>query len=752
MPLPTLGSVFAAGLLAATAGSECTLGPWRGPELWTTTSTYAWRSPVRGRKVKARFSAPRGAGAGPGRLAVRYRLPGWQAVRVVRVGIVDEAGRFFHTRTRIIPPDQWVSARFDPDSIAAFMDNPAFPAATAPGLVSARIEIEGVPGPRAGFLLQSSGCEPAKGADYRTPNPAPRNLPPHQSGPYWAKKREEAKPRLPAFLENYRQGLVLQPGFADPVPYRTRLPEAVKASPSRSYRWHALDHVRMLLFAFDGSGEPELLDRARSAYEDWWRSFYLSPSRDKYVWYDHGVAERALVMLDLAAKEQARGAELRSLIDPLYKHLQLLAEPAFYLRHQPFFPHNHGLFQDITLVELARTLRRPSLIQLGVRRASAQLQHLVTPQGVLTENSTGYHKGILALCERTAETVRVEAPSLAEVCRRMEVFSRAMTYPDGTLPAWGDTTWTPNETRPSGPFPRPGDDVLDFAESGYLIRKGQHQGSAYQLFFGAPNRSITHKHQDHLSFTLWFDGLELLVDGGYYVGDQPRPREYARSVEAHNAVFLAGETYDIAPGRARLELRRGDVFAGEHRAYSKWEVTRSLRLEETWTHVRVEIDDAVGPKPAPLPPRPRKAGAREARAGFAVAARARAQEARALKTRAYVRFHLGDRVLVKASRPGVFELWPESASRPARLRTTGTEACRVIDGEAYPSFDRGITIPVIECRLGPDLRASTSLILPTRGSVLWLNVGTVGTMLVIGLTALGFAATQHRSRSTTPRA
>ena len=63
---------------------------------------------------------------------------------------------------------------------------------------------------------------------------------------------------------------------------------------------------------------------------------------------------------------------------------------------------------------------------------------------------------------------------------------------------------------------------------------------------GAAPRIGPHGHVDHLSFTLFADGVPWLIDsGGPYDRDHPL-REYFQSPEAHNSVIVEGHDDELA--------------------------------------------------------------------------------------------------------------------------------------------------------------------------------------------------------------
>jgi len=107
----------------------------------------------------------------------------------------------------------------------------------------------------------------------------------------------------------------------------------------------------------------------------------------------------------------------------------------------------------------------------------------------------------------------------------------------------------------------------------------------------------THKHEDNLSFTLFFDGLEWLIDPSFYSHEYSAPvPAYLRSASAHNALVLPKQEYSIDPGKTGLVgNEQGDsfVFRGQHDAYDNVQIKRKIKGEMDSLDFRV-TDRATG--------------------------------------------------------------------------------------------------------------------------------------------------------------
>jgi len=177
----------------------------------------------------------------------------------------------------------------------------------------------------------------------------------------------------------------------------------------------------------------------------------------------------------------------------------------------------------------------------------------------------------------------------------MDRVSKLMTYPGGRIPAIGDS---PREANSAAAAKRARAVQVEpafawFREAGYAVARGHHDGVAFQWVMTASSLTETHKHPDHLSMVLFFDGLEWLVDPSYYSHQYDEPvTQYLRGDAAHNALVVKGARYSIEPSLAELSARQaGSEFwvVGEHRAYSERRIKRWVhgRLDE----LRLEVQD-----------------------------------------------------------------------------------------------------------------------------------------------------------------
>ena len=144
---------------------------------------------------------------------------------------------------------------------------------------------------------------------------------------------------------------------------------------------------------------------------------------------------------------------------------------------------------------------------------------------------------------RLGEIIKSEVfgrSKLIEHCEKLrsktKTFFSAITLPDNSLPLIGDTG-----TKNKGFLRNTASDfeVFDYSKSGYVIAKGlSDSGEPFHFVFKNAHQSVYHRHDDDLSFHLYFNGTVVFADGGGYSSIERDPiRQFLRSTYAHNTVF-----------------------------------------------------------------------------------------------------------------------------------------------------------------------------------------------------------------------
>lgn len=381
-------------------------------------------------------------------------------------------------------------------------------------------------------------------------------------------------------------------------------PHAMHTNNTYRFSWHALHSVQMLVVYYVEKNEFSALAAAKGIMESWLdNSFYTIDNDKKYTWYDHGVAERLTGMVALWAigcSGLFDARFLRRLEYAIFKHMQLLESEAFYASHQPYRYHNHAWFQDIALIASAICFQHldaaEAWLEKGLERLKDQLANLIHRElgyAVFVENSIGYHQGVQRLVGFAGqlETLAGRGQNISTIANELDAWSQEFRYPDGRSPAQGDTFRQANpSSRADVVKPESwSKKTLRLPLAGYGVAKGGDCNCPWMFGLLGTNLNATHKHEDDLSFFLWLDGVEWLVDPSFmsheYKDEIPA---YLRSAKAHNMLHVEGVSYNYKPNPDRVTLSFdesvGDsqllAVIGRNRSCVGYEIVRDIRCNE----------------------------------------------------------------------------------------------------------------------------------------------------------------------------
>lgn len=268
------------------------------------------------------------------------------------------------------------------------------------------------------------------------------------------------------------------------------------------------------------------------------------------LWHDHATAFRLrhlvrwinfLVLNDLY-QDYISIEEQKTLLDLVQKHVEFLNLEENYSKHT-----NHGFDQMLIVYTVSLLWSNVNYLneagELAEKRLEEELDFAFTHQGVHVENSPGYQKFMLSRIELLTELKELGDNRLSkkafDLIERAKKFLEVITMPNGYIPMIGDTK---------------GDDkglqvqlsenieFYDYSESGYYIAKGlASDGKAVHLVFKCSHMSNYHRHDDDLSFHLFYDDEVIFGDGGLgFYQEKDERRIFLRSNQAHNTVFPLG--------------------------------------------------------------------------------------------------------------------------------------------------------------------------------------------------------------------
>lgn len=303
------------------------------------------------------------------------------------------------------------------------------------------------------------------------------------------------------------------------------------------------------------------------AFVDSWVKQYPTDSYRRYpnAYHQQGTAIRTFHLINFwnqykkspLNKDAAFSARVLRTIEG---HGEILTDAKFYRAR-----HNHGIFQDMALTDIAQTFPElePASVwnELATTRLTTQLDHSLSSDNVHLEHSPGYQVYTYEMLYRFNRWIEangfVTSPRLEAVKRMPETLVHLMK-PNRTLPLFGDTTGEPRTTSMISTlrdYPellyavtggaegvRPTERVKQLDTQYAVLREhwGENEpfADAVSLMMTAGFHNTAHKHQDDLSIDLYGFGRDFIVETGRY-GYTNRPeRDTAVRVKAHNTVNM----------------------------------------------------------------------------------------------------------------------------------------------------------------------------------------------------------------------
>ncbi len=265
------------------------------------------------------------------------------------------------------------------------------------------------------------------------------------------------------------------------------------------------------------------------------------------LWHDHATAFRLkhlvrwinfLVLNDLY-QDYISIEEQKTLLDLVQKHVEFLNLEENYSKHT-----NHGFDQMLIVYTVSLLWSNIEYLikagELAEKRLEEELDFAFTHQGVHVENSPGYQKFMLSRIELLTELKELGDDRLSkkafDLIERAKKFLEVITMPNGYIPMIGDTK---GDDKGLSSNLSEQIEFYDYSESGYYIAKGlASDGKAVHLVFKCAHMSNYHRHDDDLSFHLFYDDEVIFGDGGLgFYQEKDERRIFLRSSQAHNTVF-----------------------------------------------------------------------------------------------------------------------------------------------------------------------------------------------------------------------
>ena len=240
-------------------------------------------------------------------------------------------------------------------------------------------------------------------------------------------------------------------------------------------------------------------------------------------------------------------------MEPLSRHRQLLGDQGFLGFNQPILANNHVLYQLIAAATVGDgggiLVRDDAMVQFSATEYKRVLDMMLSSAGALHENSIGYHSGVLNLSQTADKVFRLllGQPNSRSRTGDMIDFLGNIAYPTGSVPANGDTYWERLKAV-SDQAIRDRSDVFVDEDGGYARLNWTANGATAQINVFATSHTTTHKHEDDATFTLWFNGHEVLTDPGFWPVNVRGGLKPGSLAHDHNAVVPQNSQHTRRPG------------------------------------------------------------------------------------------------------------------------------------------------------------------------------------------------------------
>jgi len=239
-----------------------------------------------------------------------------------------------------------------------------------------------------------------------------------------------------------------------------------------------------------------------------------------------------------------------------------------YLEQLKWDDKNHGLIQARAALNIAAAMplhdKAEMLQEFANRRITAASELLFSESGYVVEQATEYHFVSLSMMlEINSQLRSFNMPENGALKRKIEkalIIAPYLLYPDGTMPAIGDSSYGKNWSGYLKRFYQEyqqlipeledyfalGEQSLEklmiLHDEGLMIAKTLLSGEELsKVFFDVGKSPIVHGHYDNLNVVAMLNGQKLLVDSGGPFTYEKDNRELFWQNSAHNLIIVNGE-------------------------------------------------------------------------------------------------------------------------------------------------------------------------------------------------------------------
>jgi len=338
----------------------------------------------------------------------------------------------------------------------------------------------------------------------------------------------------------------------------------------------SLRMIGILTTAYEVEPNDKYLEKSIELLHSWndnYKKEDLLALREYKIWNDHATANRVINLIHFHSILKSSKKIDKATYDLIIEHLLLNGEWLF--DDKNYTAGNHAVMMDIALLYLSYALpkydRSVQWQKKALQRFSKIIDEEVTEEGVCVENSPQYHPFMMDLLKNFIQLQ--QNFNVSPLKRHIELLEKMKSYlvyvlkPDLRYPFQGDSYASENQFFFSKDYPDPRFDFIEskglkglrpskvdvvYYNAGYAILRDdwktglEYETSTYINFIaGFPSR--VHKHSDNLSFSLYANKENLLIDPGSWGYAKNDTVSYLKSTKAHNTFTINGNNYSNFP-------------------------------------------------------------------------------------------------------------------------------------------------------------------------------------------------------------
>ena len=383
-------------------------------------------------------------------------------------------------------------------------------------------------------------------------------------------------------------------------PYSTLFQQVFDDSPEENLLFiKGLDWLEALLRAYDETHESQYKNECLEAIQAFF--LYLGSDIESQLKLpssvEHGYATRSFVL----SRVLQAGYDIAELKPKIFSLLAQHAEWLSDLKNRRL--NNHDVMTNRALLHLSLLMSEDARSPLWRRTALERLEELFSlnfdTDGMTNENTPSYHQFNINLFAEVCDYIEhygIECrltQKAKPVLEKARNCMRHLVRQDSSCPAIGDSSTykTPYESINKSCY---------YSQSGFCIIKDDDLYLSFKCGFGLES----HKHHDETSITLFYKGIDLVMDGGRFNYDKQSPiRQHMVSPKAHSAIYptsLDDCNIRRVTGKYKeaglFSFAENDSFATVTGGYTLLDgtcVTRHLCRIQNWCQITDTWDNAT---------------------------------------------------------------------------------------------------------------------------------------------------------------